>query len=117
MPEELPLTTAIFYCLFSTFVFYQQLHLKNFRGASMGFEFVLGLFSVAGMITGFVFLIYYGWTVVWWAPIVLFIASLFFQIFATAIERMTGAFFLSLTGFVGWPTCAYLMFASLPTAS
>lgn len=115
MPEELPLSTAVFYCLFSTFVFYQQLHLKNFRDASKGFEFVLSLFAFVGMITGFVFLVYYGWTVVWWAPVVLFVVSLFFQLIANFIERVTGPFLLSLIGFVVWPVCAYVMFSSLPT--
>ena len=117
MLEALPLSTAIFYCLFSTFVYYQQLHLKNFRGASKVFESVLSLFAFAGMITGLVFLIYYGWTVVWWAPVVLFIISLFFQLIANLIERITGPFFLSLTGFLAWPVCAYLMFNSLPTSA
>jgi hypothetical protein len=114
MPEELPLSTLLLYCLFSTFVFYQQLHLRDFRGRSKVLEAVLGLFAFAGMITGLGFLGYYGWVIAWWAPIILFVAGLAFQLVMNIVERAVGGLTISLAGFVGWPVCAYFLFASVP---
>jgi hypothetical protein len=71
--ELLSWPSVFFYCIFGTFVYYQQLHLRDFQGASKGFEFILSISAFSGMITGLGYLIYYGWVVVWWAPIVIFV--------------------------------------------
>jgi len=63
--ESLSWMSVLFYCLFGIFVYYQQLHVRDFQGASKAFEMVLSFSAFAGMITGLVYLIYYGWTVVW----------------------------------------------------
>jgi hypothetical protein len=112
--EHFNLLNVLYYCIFSTLVFYQQLHLKNFRGASKTFQFILSLFATLGMLIGFVFLIYYGYKVVWWAALMLFVVKLVFMLFAVLLERFTGVFFFSLLGFFVWPVCAYLMFKSIP---
>lgn len=67
-----------------------------------------------GMLTGIVYLIYYGWVVVWWAPFVIFFISLAVSFFAFSIERVISTQNISLLGFVGWPLCAYLMFYFVP---
>ena len=103
-----------FYCLFSVFVFYQQLHGKNFRGSSQAFGLALNIFAFAGMLTGFAYLIYYGWTIVWWAPLVVFGIGLIASILGVVMERILGSLVLSLAGFVAWPVSAYFMFALLP---
>ena len=103
-----------FYCLFGIFVFYQQLHAKNFRGASQGFALALNVSAILGMITGLVYLVYYGWVVTWWAPIVVFLVGLLASMLGFLIERLVGAMALSLGGFAGWPICAYFMFAYVP---
>ena len=64
-----------FYCLFGTLVFYQQVHIKNFRGGSQAFGFLLILSVVLGVLTGIAYLLYYGWTVAWWAPLVIFMMA------------------------------------------
>jgi len=115
MPHALPISIIALYSIFTTFVFYQQLYLMRFRGSSKLFEFVLSLFVWGGMITGLVFLVYYGWKVVWWAPIILLVISLLFQFIANFIERALGTLTLSLLGFAGWPACAYFMFKLVPT--
>ena len=66
------------------------------------------------MITGLVFLVYYGFKVVWWAPLALFGIGLVFQFISNTIENLIGTFALSMLGFIGWPVCAFLMFASVP---
>jgi hypothetical protein len=106
--------SAFWYCLFSMFVYYQQIHVRDFRGASKGFELVLILSAFAGIVTGLSYLIYYGWTVVWWVPILIFVAGMLFTIVGVLIERLLGPFMLSLLGFIGWPLCAVAMFKYVP---
>lgn len=103
-----------FYCLFGIFVFYQQLHIKTFRGASQTFGFILSLSAFLGMLVGLAYLIYYGWKVVWWMPFIVFGIGLVASIVGFIIERRVGALALSLAGFVGWPVCAYFMFVLMP---
>ena len=114
MSNAFPWGVVIPYCFFSMFLFYQQLHTKHFRGASQGFLSLLVLTGFIGMITGLVFLVYYGFKVVWWAPLALFGIGLVFQFISNTIENLIGAFALSMLGFIGWPVCAFLMFASVP---
>ncbi|KGF25851.1 hypothetical protein HMPREF2130_10760 [Oligella urethralis DNF00040] len=115
--EHLAWQSIFAYCLFSVFVFYQQLHAKNFNGGSETFGLLLALSGFAGMLTGIAYLIYYGWSVVWWVPIVILILG-----FATAIpgyflERLIGRFAISFLGFIAWPVCAYFMFSLVPNAT
>jgi hypothetical protein len=100
--------------LFSIFVFYQQLHVKNFKGASQPFALVLNISAFAGMLTGLVYLVYYGWSVVWWAPIVIFVIGLIASSLGVLLERIIGSLALSLGGFIGWPVSAYFMFFYVP---
>ena len=106
--------SIIFYCFFSTFVYYQQLHVRSFRGRSKNFLIVLSISAFTGMITGLGYLIYYGWTVVWWAPFVIFIISILFEFLIFPIEQLVGVFAISLLGFFGWPICAFFMFRYIP---
>lgn len=112
--EKFEWLNLLYYCLFGTFVFYQQLHAKNFRGASKGFEVALTISSFLGWIVGFIYLIYYGYLVIWWAPIVIFVIGILFNIISGFIERIIGQLTISLLGFVAWPLFAYLMFQTIP---
>ena len=112
--ENFDLLNVFYYCLFGMFVYYQQLHSKNFRGTSKVLEMVLTISSFLGMIVGFAFLLYYGYKVVWWAPVFIFVIGMFFQFIAVIIERILGQFTISLVGFVAWPLFAYLMFQTIP---
>ena len=104
------------YCLFSIFVFYQQLHAKNFNGGSEAIGLALAFSGFAGMLTGIAYLIYYGWSVVWWAPIIILILGLATVIPGYFLERLIGRFTISFLGFIAWPICAYLMFSLAPNA-
>jgi hypothetical protein len=106
-----------FYCLFGIFVFYQQLHVKNFQGASQSFALALNISTFTGMLTGIAYLIYYGWSVVWWASIVIFFIGLVASMLGFLLERFVGSLALSLAGFIGWPVCAYFMFSYVPSAT
>lgn len=109
---------VVSYTLFSFFVFYQQLHVKNYRGASQGFGSFLTLFSFVAMLAGFAFLIYYSYQVSWLGALALFGISLAVKFVWFALEAKLGiraaAPFISLTGFLGIPVCAYFAWASFP---
>ncbi|MCB1893542.1 MAG: hypothetical protein KDF48_15110 [Rhodocyclaceae bacterium] len=110
----LSLESIAFYCAFSMFVFYQQLHAKNFKGGSQSVALALNVSAFAGMVTGIGYLAYYGWSVAWWAPIVIFVIGILASMMGMVVERMTGALALSLAGFLGWPLCAWFMFRAIP---
>lgn len=116
--QGLSWTSVAFYIFFGFFVFYQQLHVQNFRGASKPFFLALNISAFAGMLTGVAYLVYYGWSVVWWAPILIFVIGLLANgVLSFLLERLVGALELSLGGFIGWPVCAYFMFYYVPTAT
>lgn len=115
--QALSLSSISFYCLFSIFIFYQQLHVKNFQGASQIFALVLNISAFAGMLTGLAYLVYYGWTVIWWAPLIILVVGLVVSMLGFIIERLVGSLTLSLAGFVGWPLSAYYMFHYVPAAT
>ncbi|MBI5316853.1 MAG: hypothetical protein HZB34_12875 [Nitrospirae bacterium] len=100
-----------FYCLFSIFVFYQQLHAKNFRSSNQSYALALNMSALLGMATGLAYLVYYGWNVVWWAALFVFVIGLLASILGFWVERLVGATALSVGAFVGWPFCAYFMFS------
>jgi hypothetical protein len=114
--EVLSWSSIAFYCLLNIFVFYQQLHIKNFRGGSHPFALALNISAFAGMLAGLAYLVYYGWSVAWWAPFLIFIIGLLSSAFGFLLERIFGSWFLSMGGFIGWPVSAYLMFRFMPSA-
>lgn len=91
--------------------------MKNFRGASQFFALALNASALAGMFTGLAYLVYYGWAVVWWAPIAIFVIGLAASMLGFIIERIVGPLALSVGGFIGWPVCAYFMFSYVPAAT
>lgn len=102
------------YCVFGVFVYYQQLHGREFKGASQGFALALNLFGFAGMLAGFAYLGYYGWHVSWLGAIAAFILGVVAVIPSVLVERIVGKLTLSLAGFVVWPLAAYMMFHYIP---
>lgn len=112
--QTLSWPSIAFYCVFGIFVFYQQLHVKNFRGASQSFALALNISAFAGMLTGLAYLVYYGWAVAWWAPVVIFVVGLLASLLGFFLERVVGSLALSAGAFVGWPVSAYFMFHYIP---
>jgi len=106
------------YALFSLFVFYQQLHVKTYRGASKGFGALLTLFAFLAMLAGLAFLFYYGYKVSWLGAAGLFGIALVVKFVWFGIEAKLGlrdaAPLVSVAGFVGIPACAYFMWTGLP---
>ena len=105
------------YCLFSIFIFYQQLQAKNFQGASKSLPLALNISAFLGMAAGLAYLVYYGWSVVWWAPIAIFVIGLVASALAIVVEKIVGSLTISLCGFIGWPASAYFMFRYVPAVT
>lgn len=100
----------------STLLFYQKLHLKNFDGASKGFETILGLSAMLGTMTGVGFLIYFGIYASWSGAAILFVCGFTSAaLIGGMVERLIGGLTMSMTAFVVWPICAYLLFTRVPS--
>ncbi len=89
---------------------------RMFLGATPKFKNIMWISVTMAQITGLIFLIKYAFEVSWWAPFVIFIFHVPFWLIGDSIfekimnyDRMRA----SRVSFVGWPICAYLMFASL----
>lgn len=106
--------SVFFYCIFMTFVFYQQLHFTRFEGSSKVFEGLLSVSVLICMITGLYFNVLYFSNVTWWAPIVLFILNFLSAGPGMLLERVLGKYILSVLGFVFLPVSAYFMFRYIP---
>jgi hypothetical protein len=50
MFEDMPISLIIAWSLFTVFVFYQKLHIRDFQGASQGFLLMLNLSAFGSMI-------------------------------------------------------------------
>jgi len=107
------LQTIIYFSIYSLFSFYLQLHVKEFKGESEIFRFILSIFSLLVIITGISFLVYLGFQTVWWFPLLLFSWSFIFKFFGISLEKIINKSILSLLGFVICPVLAILMFNSI----
>lgn len=115
---DMPLSLIISYSIFSFFLFYQQLHFKNFHGESEAFGALLGIFALVGMLYGLGFLIYWGYKVSWLQAAALFSIAFAIKIVWFPIEARLGLrntyWVFSLIGFVALPVSGYFMWAVLP---
>jgi hypothetical protein len=106
------------YTGFSLLLFYQQLHIKNFCGASQGFLALLNIFAFVSLLFGIAFLLYFGYVVSWLLALALFAIALVVKFAWFAVEAKLGlrgaAPVLSLLGFIGIPVCGYFMWSSIP---
>ena len=120
MTDAIPWNVVMAFSVFSAFVFYQQLHLKNFRGESRTAEIVLSISCFLGIATGIVFLVRYGLRLGWLSPLLLFGISFVSKLVVIALEVVFASrssrdnIVLSMLGFIGWPVCAFLMFSYMP---
>lgn len=99
---------AIF-CVFNLFVESQWQSSKKFQGASTSYGVALKIFASIGKLIEIAYLLYYGWAVVWWAPIAIYFIALMtspLRFFAGSL----GVIAINTIGFIAWPVCAYFMF-------
>jgi hypothetical protein len=87
---------------------------KNFKGSSIVFQTVITIIGFLGMVVQYGFLIYYGITVVWWAPFIVFLIGFVTTIPLNFIETLIDQLYLVFFGFVLIPLFGYLMFTTIP---
>lgn len=111
--EMLPWTSIVFYSAFGIFVYYQRLHAQACADNGWPKLLLTGL-AFAGVLTGFVYLAYCGWTMAWWVPVIPVAMSALAAIPALLVEQLAGRPALGQLSVLAWPVCAYLMFHTLP---
>jgi len=115
---DIPTTLIVSYSVFSFFLFYQQIHLKNFQGDDEIFEFSLAIYAFGGMLFGFCFLIYWGYMFSWLQAVSLFGIAFAIKLVWFPIEAKLGLtnlyWFFSGTGFIAIPVSGYYMWSNLP---
>lgn len=111
--EIMPWPSIDFYSVSGIFVYYQRLHAQ--ARADHGWQELLqpGL-AFAGMLTGFIYLVYVGWKTAWWMPAIPLAMRALAAIPAIVLERLAGGAAPGQTSVLGWPLCAYLMFDTQP---
>jgi hypothetical protein len=110
----MPWLASGYYLVFAAFVAFHSEHARAFHGASRGYRVALIVSSIIGILTAFAFLGYCGFTVAWWLPILLFLATPFVAVPVRILGTEIDTALFSIAGFGVWPVCAYLMFHSLP---
>ena len=105
--------SVLFFALYAMFLASQSFHASMPQHIGTALVWPLHISVILGIITGLIYLVYYGVIVVWWAPILILVigwscVGLFIPF------RSKGLLALSLLGFLGWPVCAYLMFVTIP---
>ena len=110
--ETLPWPSVACYCAFGIFVYYQRLYAQAYAGEGWQKLMLTGA-AFLGMLTGFFYLAYCGWTVAWWAPVIPLGMSVLATIPAILVERLVGRLALGRISLLAWPLCAYLMFYTL----
>ncbi len=115
--EQLSWESAVFYWLFAGFRHFQQWHAKS-APEEEGELFAKTLYCsvILARITGISYLVYYGWSVVWWAPVIIGVLGILSSFTFPFIRRHVTDMDVSLCGFIGWPICAFLMFYFIPKA-
>lgn len=120
MNGELPINVITLYTLFTLFQYYQALHVKNFQGAGEGALLAINVSAFAGMIFSYGYLIYYGYAVAWYWPILLFVIALaiksvwFFVEAKLGLHNHEAEALFSLAGFVILPVTGYFLLVSIP---
>lgn len=109
---------AATFAFYSIFVYYQQLHARNYRGASEAFGLVLSLFALCATLAGLAFLIYFGWKLSWWGAAGLFVLGIVARVLWGLAQRLVpieeAATLTSLLGFLALPVCGVILWTLAP---
>lgn len=111
--EILPWPSIAYYSAFGIFVYYQRLYAQACTDQAW-LKLLLTGMAFAGMLTGFLYLVYFGWKTAWWLAAIPLAMSALATIPAILLERLAGKATLGQISVLAWPVCAYLMFDTLP---
>jgi len=110
--EIVPWPSIAFYSAFGIFVYYQRLYAQACADQAWQKLLLTGM-AFAGMLTGFAYLVYFGWKTAWWMAAIPLAMSALATIPALLLERLTSRTALGQISVLAWPLCAYLMFDKL----
>lgn len=115
MFNMVPVSLIIYFALFFGFANTHQRHISSYRGRSKGFLAFMNIFFLLSCVFGFGFLFFYGFKVVWYAPIILLvIGSIAGAISFAVLDAIIGELSVSMLAFLGVPVTGYLMVISIP---
>uniref|UniRef100_UPI004047FF48 hypothetical protein n=1 Tax=Shewanella sp. TaxID=50422 RepID=UPI004047FF48 len=113
--EKSALISAVFYTIYSIFIFYQQLMTRNFKGSSQAFLSAVTIFSAIGLLGQLAYFLYYGWNVSWLESLAICAGSIVVgAIVGSILERVVGGLAIVFIGFAAIPFFGYLMFKTIP---
>ena len=111
MDNPMPWSLITAWVVFFGFVNTHQRHAMHFRGASQCYLLALQASVLLGSLVGLGLLGYYFTQVVWYWPIVLFVAgSLVGGLLFGVLDVKIGQLGMSMLAFVGWPASAVWAF-------
>lgn len=114
MTDSLPWSVIIIYCIYASFASFQKFCIRDLKGQSETFGMVLGFFAFFTMLFGIGFLIFYGFSTAWWAPIVLFFFGLLAYIPLGFLEEIIPLPILAFSSLIVIPVCAYYLIYLTP---
>lgn len=114
MMTELPWNIVTLYTLFGVFASQQKFCLRDLKDESPAFQLAIGYFAVATSIFGFGFLIYYGYKIAWWAPLILFGLVVIAMIPVDILEKFIPLKIWGLASFVAVPILGFLLIENFP---
>ena len=110
----IPLVTA--YSAYAFFHFYMTWHVKNFRGASRGFEAFLSLFTFVATVFQYGFLLWFAINRTWAGAGLLmlcgfaaFLVGMPLEVASRKYVHRDAPYFLSLVGLIALPTLGTLI--------
>lgn len=111
----IPRISVAAYLGFSLFLYYQRLHLRDFRGGSAKAASALAMSTTIATLVGIGYLLASAWYVAWWMPLFLIALGIItVPLVGAILERAVGQFVISMAGFVGLPVCGVLMSWAIP---
>ena len=111
--EGFPLNTLGFYAAFTLAAFYVQLWGRDYQGKSPVLHVLVTVSALASMIVGLIFLVYLGWQLVWWYPLIFFFAAILISPLAFMVKPLSRSVGVQAFCFFAWPVIAFMMFRSV----
>lgn len=116
MTDALPIHIIIAFSFYSFIATQQKVAIQLFRGRSRGYYHILMMFMAATSLFGIGYLVYYAFTVAWWAAVALFIIELLAFVILGFIGAFIPAWIIALSSFVTIPLLGLYLIHSIPIA-
>lgn len=109
-------TTFIFSIIFALLINSMQRYASNFKGSSIIFQNLLMVYVVIGAIYGLFWLVFIGFTIHWYTPIIVLLVAFFMNNLLMPLLDLVipgTDILLSFVGLIGVPIFGFLMLNGL----